>query len=73
MNEHAFSPRSSDPKNFMTYEKGRTRIRRVVDLPGDCKTHVLGLKHKVPHKKGAHIRALQHENCNKHSCRSNSA
>ena len=40
MNEHAFSPRSSDSKTFMTYEKGRTRIRRVVDLPGDCKTHV---------------------------------
>ncbi len=40
MNEHAFSPRSLDPKTFMTYEKGRTRIRQVIDLPDNCEAHV---------------------------------
>ena len=40
MNEHAFSPRSSNPKTYMTYEKGRTRIRQVIDLPDACEAHV---------------------------------
>lgn len=40
MNEHAFFPRSSDPKTFMTYEKGRTRIRKMIELPDDCEAHV---------------------------------
>lgn len=40
MNEHAFSPRSSESKTYMTYEKGRTRIRQVIDLPDNCEAHV---------------------------------
>ena len=40
MNEHAFSPRSSEFKTYMTYEKGRTRIRQVIDLPDNCEAHV---------------------------------
>ena len=40
MNEHANSFRSATPKTFLTYEKGRTRIRRVIDLPDNCEAHV---------------------------------
>lgn len=40
MNEHANSLRSADPKTFLTYEKGRTRIRQVVGLPDNCEAHV---------------------------------
>ena len=40
MNEHANSLRSADPKTFLTYEKGRTRIRRIIELSDNCEAHV---------------------------------
>lgn len=40
MNEQAFPTRSLESKTYMTYEKGRTRIRQVIDLPDNCEAHV---------------------------------
>lgn len=40
MNEQAFPTRSLESKTYMTYEKGRTRIRQVIALPNNCEAHV---------------------------------